>query len=118
MSLIGVSWPWNVVPEWVEDEGVIGPALRMILFTPNGERKMNANFGSQLLQIVFENKGRVLDALARREIMLAMADNLPFVTVRNIDIEYADGDTDPVTIIVQYEYQGAPGTAVVYVPTT
>lgn len=115
MTITGISWPWNVIPEWVVDNEVVESAMRSILFTPNGTRKMNSAFGSQLLQIVFENKGRILDALARREIMLAIAQHLPMILVRNIDIEYPDGDTEPVTIIVQYEYQAIAGVAIVSV---
>ena len=84
MSLMGVTWPWKVRPEWADGEVVVDDAIRDILLTRNGERKMNTLFGSQLMGVVFESKGRVLDTLARREITLALSSQLPVITVENI----------------------------------
>lgn len=106
MTLVGVSWPWDKRPEWTEGDLVVQDAIRDILLTRNGERKMNNSFGSQLIAIIFENKGRVLDALATREITLALADQLPVIKVENIDIQYPDNDNEPIDIVIYYEYLG------------
>jgi phage baseplate assembly protein W len=117
MSIIGVSWPWDGFPEWVNDDDAIEPAMHDVLFTASGERKMNIDYGSQLLQIVFENKGRVMKSLATREIVLACQANLPLVSVSNVDVVTPESDTEPVDITVWYEYQGVPGVATFEVPT-
>lgn len=106
MNLTGISWPWKGTPAWTQDIDVIDDALRSISMTTSGERKMNNSFGGQLQGVVFENKGRVLNALARREITFALAKNMPLVKVKNIDITESDDDNDPVTITVYYEYLG------------
>ncbi len=109
MGLHGISWPWVKYPTWVEDADVVDIAIRDILFTPNGERKMNSSFGSQLLKIVFENKGRVLDALAKREITVALSQHLTVARLLNIDIVYPEDETEPVEVTLYYEYQGVSG---------
>ncbi len=108
-TLVGVNWPWTSVPMWVYDQEVIEQALHSLLFTSVGEMKMNDTYGSQLREIVFENKGRVLQGLARREIMLAVSQNLPFVQIQNIDIDEPEDDNDPVTIFVYYKYNEITG---------
>jgi len=116
MTLKGTSWPWNVRPEWVEGNLVVQSAIRDILMARNGERKMNSSFGSQTIAIVFENKGRVLDNLAKREISLALAEQLTVIKVENIDIVYSDNDNEPVDITVYYEYLGQKDDVTVSVP--
>lgn len=106
MNLTGVSWPWKGTPAWIQDTDVIDNALRSISMATTGERKMNNSFGGQLQGVVFENKGRVLNALARREITFAVAKNLPLVKIKNIDIEESEDDNDPVTITTYYQYLG------------
>ena len=107
----GVSWPWaDGFPEFVTSLDLIDSAIKDILFTSTGERKMNNPFGSQLMQIIFENKGPLLDALARREINLAISQNLPAVRVVDITITTPDTDEDPIEITIDYEYLGSQGT--------
>ena len=71
---------------------------------------MNLSFGSDVMSTVFENKGVLLDALVKRTISLAIAQNLPQVQVLNIDVSEGEDDTDPVTVTVDYVYLGAQGT--------
>jgi phage baseplate assembly protein W len=116
-GVIGTSWPWNVFPQWVDDDDVIDLAIRDVLFTALGERKMNPAFGSDTLSLVFENKGVLMVNLARREILLAIQQNLPAVKVLNIDVTEGPNDNDPVDILIDYEYQGVRGTMNVPVAT-
>ena len=116
MGLKGTSWPWVGRPEPKYDEEAIEQAFIDVLLTGTGERKMNPSHGSQLIEVVFENEGRVLDALARREISRASAINLTLVKVQNIDIQYPENDNEPVDITIYYEYMGVPSVANVQVP--
>jgi len=111
-GVIGISWPWNTFPVWVENDDVIGLAINDIVFTALGERKMNSNFGSEAMRLVFENRGELLEALARRELSLAIRQHLPSVSVLNIDVIEAATDTDPDRIVVDYEYLGVRGRAI------
>lgn len=117
MSIQGTAWPWTGFPEWSSDDRAIEDAMKDVLFTPVGSRKMNIDYGSKLLEIVFENKGPVLDALARREIVVSFSRNLPLVKVANIDVVTPEKDTEPVEITIWYEHQGVPGVATFEVPT-
>jgi len=116
-GVIGVNWPWNKFPEFIENTDVIDTALRDIIFTMLGERKMNPTFGSQTITIVFENRGLMLETLSKREISIALAQHLPSVKVLNIDVEEPEKDTEPVTITVTYEYLGFVSTVTVPVQT-
>lgn len=107
MALVGTSWPWKRgVPTWVVDTVVIDNAIRDILLSMIGERKMNNNFGSQLIEVVFENKGPAFVTLATREITLALANQLPIIRVLSVDIRFPKEDDEPVDILITYEYLG------------
>jgi phage baseplate assembly protein W len=112
-GVVGTSWPWKKFPVWLENDDVIDTAIRDIIFTGLGERKMNNTFGSDTFALVFENKGPMLDALARREISLSIRQHLPVVNVLNIDVIEGEKDTDPVDIVVSYEYLGILSTVTV-----
>jgi len=116
-GVIGTSWPWDVFPVWVENDDVVNQAIHDVLFTALGERKMNLVFGSEVVKIVFENKGALLQSLATREISIAIAQHLSFINVQNIDVDEPEKDTDPVTITIAYKYQGVPSTTSEVVPT-
>jgi phage baseplate assembly protein W len=116
-GVVGVNWPWNKFPVFIENADVIETAIHDIIFTALGERKMNSAFGSQTLALVFENKGEMLQSLAKREISIALAQHLPSIEVLNIDVEEPEKDTDPVTITVTYRYLGVVGTTSLAVPT-
>lgn len=107
LGTVGTTWPWKSSVQWNEDVTLIDQALRDVIMTSLGERKMNYGYGSSTIATVFENKGELLHALARREINLAVSTNLPAVKITDIIIDEGENDTDPVTITVEYEYQGA-----------
>lgn len=109
-GLQGTSWPWKVYPKFEGDENTISAAILDVIRTSTGERKKNTAWGSQVMSLVFENKGLLLAALARREISIAIAQQLPMITVLNIDVQEGEQDTDPVDISVDWEYQGIEGT--------
>jgi phage baseplate assembly protein W len=115
-GLSGVSWPWRSgYPRFIYDEDVIYQAIVDVIFTVVGERKMNTRYGSEVIRVVFENKGPILNALAQREITLAIRTHLPMVEVLNIDVSEGERDTDPVDIVVDYTYQGLRSQAKVSV---
>lgn len=117
MSITGVNWPWKGFPKWVNDDEAIEPAMTDVLFTTSGERKMNLDFGSKFMEVVFENEGRAMKALATREVVMSFANNLPLVTVSNVDVSEPENDNEPVDITIWYEYQGVPAIARFEVPT-
>lgn len=115
-GLVGTTWPWRVFPSWISDNDLVEQAIKDVIFTTVGERKMSTEYGSGAMSFVFENKGPLLEALARRTISLALAQHLPVVRVLNIDVDEGEADTDPVTITVDYEYLGTAGNVAVEIP--
>jgi phage baseplate assembly protein W len=106
-GIAGTTWPWNRgVPDFVYDEDVVDIAIRDILLTSVGERKMNTSYGSELVRILFENQGDLMHAMAIREITTALHFHLPSIKVVNVDVQDATSDNDPVDILITYDYQG------------
>ena len=106
-GIAGTTWPWNRgVPDFVYDEDVINIAIKDILLTTVGERKMNTSYGSELVRILFENQGDLMRAMATREITTALHFHLPSIKVVNVDVQDATSDNDPVDILITYDYQG------------
>ena len=108
----GTTWPWKQgVPDWEYDEDVIYTAIKDVIFTMVGERKMNGAYGSGTVNTVFENKGPLLQVLASREITMSLQQHLPMIRVLNVDVQEGEKDTDPVDIFVDYLYQGVRKSA-------
>jgi phage baseplate assembly protein W len=105
----GTGWPWNVAPEWQSNDQLVNSQFRSVLFTTIKERKMNIEYGGQLIKMIFENKGPLLQALARREIMFGANKFLPQLTVLNIDIVEPEKDNEPVDVTIHWEYLGVQG---------
>jgi phage baseplate assembly protein W len=106
-GLAGVSWPWRRgFPQFVYDEDVIYQSMIDVIFTVVGERKMNTKYGSEVIRAVFGDRGDILSALVRREVFLAIRRHLPMVELLNVDVLEGTGDTDPVDVKIDYDYQG------------
>jgi phage baseplate assembly protein W len=117
-GLVGVTWPWTQgVPQFQYDDDVIYAAIVDIIFTALGERVMNTKHGSETIRLVFENKGPMMVALARREVGVALAQHLPLIKVLNVDVIEGEDDNDPVEVKVIYQYLGVRYDANVSVPT-
>ena len=115
-GLFGISWPWKVFPVWQENDVLISQAINDVIMTYIGERKMNMNHGSEVIGLVFENKGIIMSSLAKREISVAIGQNIPYVRVLNIDVIEGEEDTDPVVVDVEWEYLGSTGLTSVEIP--
>ena len=105
----GIGWPWTSSPVWIEINDSVADGFRALMKTRNGERKKKWIWGGQLMQIVFENKGPVLEALANRELAAVFSQNLPDSKIKSIDYTYDDNNEKPVEILVKYEYLGETG---------
>lgn len=117
-GLVGVSWPWKKgVPEFMYDEEVLYLAIVDVIFTTIGERTMNVKHGSEVSRLVFENKGDLLVALAKREILIALTQHLPFIRVLNIDVREGKDDNEPVEVLVTYLYLGVRYESNMSIPT-
>lgn len=105
-SLTGTGWPWsNSGPQFKHDQEWIDDALTRIIFTQIGELKMSPSFGSALLGVVFENQGPIFESLADIAIREAIENNLPFVDVLDILIQYqSDQSEGLVDITVEYRF--------------
>jgi len=108
-GLHGTSWPWTSVPKWSSDNDLVEVFIRRAIGTATGERKMDNRYGSEIYAIIFENEGRAFDALVKREIRVAILENLPSVNILKIDIKYPDDDNKETVVTVDYEYLGSTG---------
>ena len=108
-GLHGTIWPWGVVPTAAVDADAVEGYLRRICGTSLGERKMDPRYGGQVHAVIFANQGAAFEALAKRELRLAISRGLPSVKVLKIDIEYPSRDNEGAAITVDYEYLGSVG---------
>ena len=102
----GISWPWTSSPAWISNEKSINNGLMAVVKTRNGERKLNWIWGSQVIQLVFENEGRALEVMANREIALTYSKLFPSIKILSIDYKYHKETYKPTEIFVKYEYLG------------
>ncbi len=105
----GIKWPWNATgPAAATDLELVKGKIELVLFTFLGSHKMEPTFGSNLLELVFENRGKPLEVLADMEIRQTLAAWMPEVSVVGVTITESDVVEGLVTIDVDYEYLGEP----------
>jgi phage baseplate assembly protein W len=106
----GIGWPWSPTgPQSMSDIELVKAKIGLVLFTPLGAHKMEPTFGSNLLALVFENRGPILRSMADLEIRGALGQWLPEVRVMSVTLTEDDDIEGLVTIDVNYEYLGQPG---------
>ena len=105
----GISWPWSESgPQAATDSDLVKAKMQIVLFTFLGAHKMEPTFGSNLIRLVFENRGRPLQIMAEMEIAQTLGVWLPDVLVTNVTINEDERIDGLVTIDVDYEYLGQP----------
>lgn len=105
--LAGVSWPFRRegagTPAPAKGIEVIRSALIVLLKTPKRSRVMRPTLGLNLNVLLFDDTGPVMDALIRREILQAVNNEFPMVSVLGIDIVTAD---KKVQVNITYSVMG------------
>lgn len=114
VAITGSKWPWrNTGPQNATEIDLVNAKIRLILFTFKGTHKMEPSFGSNLLGLVFQNRGYLLQAMADIEIRNALGQWLPDVRVLSVAITDERAGNQPeglVTIDVKYEWLGQQNT--------
>jgi len=107
----GIQWPWNPTgPAASVDLDLVKSKINLALFTFIGAHKMEPTFGSNLLELVFENRGKPLEVLADMEIRETLALWVPDVQVLSVRVAESNTTEGLVTIDVDYEYLGEPNS--------
>lgn len=105
--IAGVSYPFRIegggLPAQATGIDVIRSALIVLLLTPIGSRVMRPTLGTNLYALVFEATGDLLRAMIVREITTTVAEWLPQVVVRDIQVVEQDKTVD---VNVEYSIQG------------
>lgn len=106
-ELRGISYPFRIegagAPASAVGVDAIKAALIGLLKTPRRSRVMRPELGNNLYSLVFENVGPLLHPLIEREILTTINNELPMVSVSQVDITDQERG---VTVNVQYSVQG------------
>jgi phage baseplate assembly protein W len=96
------------IPPFYVDTDLIGESIKEILLTQKGERIMRPDFGTNILELIFENDGEFLQSELKSEILGAIQKYEPRAKVMpdDIVIESEDGE---VVVTINYEYLGEKG---------
>ena len=107
-SFLGVGWafppyfsPLNGDTGMVKDETDIYQSLFVLLSTHPGERIMDAEFGCNLRQFVFEEISQTLFTRIKKTVKDAIRNYEPRIDVNDIDLEY-DYDDNILRITIDY----------------
>lgn len=74
--------------------------IEQVLFTSPGERVMRPDFGSGLLELLFEPNGTALAATTQMLVTAALSQHLShLIAVQNVEVEANDG-----TLVVSVRY--------------
>jgi phage baseplate assembly protein W len=105
--IAGISWPFRRqgagTPASAKGIEVVRSALIVLLRTPKRSRVFRPNLGLNLNVLLFEDTGPVMDSLLRREILQAIQNELPMISVLNIEINTLNKRVD---INVSYSVMG------------
>jgi uncharacterized protein len=99
----GIAFPfqWSATsfPGVAEDEDLVRQSIVQILTTPKGQRVMRPEFGTNILDYIFENNDDNLQNRVGREVREAIALFEPRVIVTAVNVE-----RDDASVIVNVMY--------------
>jgi phage baseplate assembly protein W len=114
VPIIGIQWPWSAAgPAAAWEIDLINEKINLILFTLKGAYKMNPTFGSNLIALLFNNRGMTLNVALDIEIRQSLGTWLPDVRILSTKVtdERAGSKLEGlVTIDVNYEWLGQQST--------
>jgi len=76
--------------------------IRNLLLTKRGERLGNPNFGSDLHLLLFEQDAGDLESKIEETILEAISNNLPYVTVNNIEVSNTEIDKNMYVVNLHF----------------
>lgn len=108
-SFFGSGWSFpvsfsiaNYQLNLTEGEENINQSIDLVLTTINGERCFEPEFGSNLQEYFFRRMDEALKGEMIEAVKTALLDNEPRITVKEVDVEFADVQAGLVKIIIQY----------------
>ena len=113
VPIVGIAWPWTSAgPAAAWEIDLINSKIDLILFTLKGAYKMNPTFGSNLIALLFNNRGLALNVALDIEIRQSLGTWLPSVRILGTRVTDARTGSEPeglVTLDVDYEWLGQSG---------
>ena len=92
-----------------KDESAIQQALVNLLLTRKGEKPFIPDFGTEIVDLLFENHGDPLSTLKiRTSIEYAIGTYEPRVVFKDVDIDTTEIDSNNVFLNVKYSLVGEP----------
>ena len=82
----------------------VAEAIRIILSTPIGERRMRPRFGCSVHDLVFATNDPATHGLIRYHVLQALAMWEPRIEVREDDIIVSTDPAEPSRVLVEIEY--------------
>ena len=76
--------------------------LVLLLLTEKGQRYYNPNYGTNLLQYIFEPKDSLTIEEIEREIKITVKEYIPELTITNVSF-YSDGEDDQGDVVSDNE---------------
>lgn len=90
-----------------DNEDNINESIDIILQTKRGERCLEAQFGSGLQQFFFRKMDETLKGEIADAVKVSLLHNEPRITVKTVDVMYADMMNGLVNITIGYVYNQA-----------
>lgn len=99
----GIAFPLQKgvtsTPKVAEDADLIKQSILQIIMTPHGARVMRPDFGSRVLDFIFENNGDILAQQLRAEVFSCIHKWEPRAIVQTVEVEQEDAE---VVITVRF----------------
>ena len=116
----GIAFPFQKgstsFPAQAEDADLIKQSIIQIVMTMKGERVMRPDFGSRVMQYVFENNTEVLAQQIRTEVFAAITKFEPRAILSNVDV-VSDGTEVVITVNFVVKATSQQDTLALAIPT-
>ena len=76
--------------------------IKNLLLTRKGERVGNPEFGSDLMNVLFDIEGEDLENKIEESIRSSISEFLPFISISEIDINFSDSNRNRVNIKLRF----------------
>ena len=114
---VGIDFPFAIVPNkdgyFATTKTTIESVknnIRLLLQTQKGERIFQPNLGMNIRRFLFEQKTEDTQVQIENDIVDTFATWLPFVELREIDIDTSNQDKNQINIKIVFNIKRAPNT--------
>lgn len=112
MQQFGIKFPFtcDAIENYFLDTNMsvkdkIRSIVTHVIFTPKGQKLRDPNFGTRLIEYIFENNDDETWDGVRSEISRAVSDNVPGVNLYNVEVLQTDGEVSAAYVKIQYSVE-------------